>query len=159
MKRFAILLTKLTPNWQIMPIILFALLLSLLFISACSKDVTTLGNPIATEPVENPAIVVAANLTAFISTVKGLPSFENTEKINLDTPEEIPDSETAPAEIGNYLCTTKNYKVAPGYSEMLLLNPNEEKFYHGTLINAESITTGEYLSIAGRRKLITLKYS
>jgi thiol-activated cytolysin len=159
MKKITILLTKLTPNWQVRPIILFTLLLSLLFISACSKDDPAPEDPIAIEPIEDPAIVAAANLTAFNTTVKALPGFENTEKINLDTPEEIPDSETAPAEIGNYLCTTKSYKVAPGYSEMLLLNPNEEKFYPGALIKGESITTGEYLSIAGSRKPITIKYS
>jgi hypothetical protein len=49
MKKITILLTKLTPKWQVKPVLLFMLLLSMLFIASCSKDEDTSG----TEPPED----------------------------------------------------------------------------------------------------------
>lgn len=124
----------------------FIILIGLFLFISCKKDKTSPDDPI---------VVDEAALTAFNASVRALPSFTNPQII--DPPEEV-SSET-PVESGNYLCTTKRYKAAAGFNEMLLLNSNSQELYPGALIKGETILTGEYASISGKRKPITISVS
>ncbi|GAA4974583.1 thiol-activated cytolysin family protein [Algibacter aquimarinus] len=70
--------------------------------------------------------------------------------------EEAPERDT---EDNTLECVVKNYKVAPGYSEMLLLDPTSDVIYPGAMLKGESIPTGEYIGINGGRAPITLSVS
>ncbi len=56
-------------------------------------------------------------------------------------------------------CTTEMYKAAPGYDEMLALDPSSEVIYPGAMLKGESIPPGEYIGINGGRAPITLSIS
>lgn len=82
----------------------------------------------------------------------------------LDQPEEIPE----PIEIavvdsaeasGDYVCSIKRYKAAPGYDELFLMDPTTDVIYPGAIIKGESIPTGEYIPIIADRKPMTISVS
>ncbi|WP_298345643.1 thiol-activated cytolysin family protein [uncultured Algibacter sp.] len=56
-------------------------------------------------------------------------------------------------------CVVKKYKMAPGFSEMILLDPTSDVIYPGAMLKGESIPTGEYIGITGGRAPITLSVS
>lgn len=56
-------------------------------------------------------------------------------------------------------CVVKTYKMAPGFSEMILLDPTSDVIYPGAMLKGESIPTGEYIGITGGRAPITLSVS
>ncbi|MFL1012726.1 thiol-activated cytolysin family protein [Flavisericum labens] len=56
-------------------------------------------------------------------------------------------------------CVVKKYKTAPGFSEMILLDPTSDVIYPGAMLIGESIPTGEYIEITGGRAPITLSVS
>ncbi len=56
-------------------------------------------------------------------------------------------------------CYTAYYKAAPGFDEMLSLDPTTDVIYPGALVKGESIPTGEYLPIVANRDSITLSIS
>lgn len=56
-------------------------------------------------------------------------------------------------------CTVSKYKMAPGFSEMILLDPTSDVIYPGAMLKGESIPTGEYIGITGGRAPITLSVS
>ena len=56
------------------------------------------------------------------------------------------------ADTRTYNCTTHEYKAAPGYNELFILNPTADVIYPGAIIRGESIPTGEYIPISNRRK-------
>ncbi|GAA4807659.1 thiol-activated cytolysin family protein [Litoribaculum gwangyangense] len=56
-------------------------------------------------------------------------------------------------------CVVKKYKMAPGFSEMILLDPTSDVIYPGAMLRGESIPTGEYIGITGGRAPITLSVS
>jgi thiol-activated cytolysin len=56
-------------------------------------------------------------------------------------------------------CYTTYYKAAPGFDELLALDPTSDVIYPGALVKGESIPTGEYLPIIANRDSITLSIS
>jgi thiol-activated cytolysin len=56
-------------------------------------------------------------------------------------------------------CVVEMYKAAPGYDEMLTLDPTTDVIYPGAMLKGESIPTGEYIGINGGRAPITLSVS
>lgn len=56
-------------------------------------------------------------------------------------------------------CVVKKYKMSPGFSEMILLDPTSDVIYPGAMLKGESIPTGEYIGITGNRAPITLSVS
>lgn len=56
-------------------------------------------------------------------------------------------------------CIVETYKMAPGFSEMILLDPTSDVIYPGAMLKGESIPTGEYIGITGGRAPITLSVS
>ncbi|TYA78671.1 thiol-activated cytolysin family protein [Seonamhaeicola marinus] len=56
-------------------------------------------------------------------------------------------------------CVVNKYKMAPGFSEMILLDPTSDVVYPGAMLKGESIPTGEYIGITGNRAPITLSVS
>ncbi|TWO32955.1 hypothetical protein E1J38_008825 [Seonamhaeicola sediminis] len=56
-------------------------------------------------------------------------------------------------------CVVNKYKMAPGFSEMILLDPTSDVIYPGAMLKGESIPTGEYIGITGNRAPITLSVS
>lgn len=82
----------------------------------------------------------------------------------LDQPDEIP----VPVEIevidsaetsGDYVCSVKRYKAAPGYDELFLMDPTTDVIYPGAIIKGESIPTGEYIPVVADRKPMTISVS
>jgi len=78
-------------------------------------------------------------------------------------PDEIPApellSEEDPERDLDYECTVRRYKAAPGFDEMLALDPSTDVIYPGAMLKGESIPTGEYIGINGGRAPITLSIS
>ncbi|MFY0714283.1 thiol-activated cytolysin family protein [Seonamhaeicola sp. NFXS20] len=56
-------------------------------------------------------------------------------------------------------CVVEKYKMAPGFDEMILLDPTSDVIYPGAMLKGESIPTGEYIGITGERTPITLSVS
>lgn len=56
-------------------------------------------------------------------------------------------------------CVVNKYKMAPGFNEMILLDPTSDVIYPGAMLKGESIPTGEYIGITGNRAPITLSVS
>ena len=70
-----------------------------------------------------------------------------------DQPEEAPDEidESDPereADDSPNECIVKTYKVAPGFDEMLTLDPSTDVIYPGAILKGESIPTGEYIGLS-----------
>ena len=93
----------------------------------------------------------------------------NEEMANLGPfaqPEEIPEpvvqgtSEPVQDDANPALeCFTTTYKVAPGFDEMLAMDPTTDVIYPGAMLLGESIPTGEYIPIIADRTPITLSIS
>ncbi len=56
-------------------------------------------------------------------------------------------------------CYTTTYKVAPGFDEMLALDPTTDVIYPGAMLLGASIPTGEYIPVIADRTPITLSIS
>ena len=78
-------------------------------------------------------------------------------------PDEIPQpellNEDKPEKENEFECVVRKYKVAPGYDQMMILNPTSDVIYPGAMLKGESIPTGEYIGINGGRAPITLSIS
>ncbi|MBT8308463.1 MAG: thiol-activated cytolysin family protein, partial [Maribacter sp.] len=78
-------------------------------------------------------------------------------------PAEIPEPELLGEEAaerdGEFECVVKRYKAAPGFDQMLSLDPTSDVIYPGAMLKGESIPTGEYIGINGGRAPITLSVS
>lgn len=96
---------------------------------------------------------------------------EEAEKINQELmqlqsfsqPDEISSpellNEDDPIRDNEFECIVKKYKAAPGYDEMMILDPTSDVIYPGAMLKGESIPTGEYIGINGGRAPITLSVS
>lgn len=130
----------------------FLILLGLLLYTSCSKDEPSTTDPIA----EDPEIVQAANLAAFNDAVSALPNFSAQNDPIISEPIVVTDEPVADVEVGDYLCSTKTYKAAPGFDQMIVLSPLASVIYPGALIKGETISTGTYEPISASRAPITI---
>ncbi len=103
----------------------------------------------------------------------GLPSPEETANFNLvlinlnnfsqedESPKELLDEESPEQDdvSPNLECSVKRYKAAPGYNEMLALDPTSDVIYPAGMLKGESIPTGGYIGINGGRAPVTLSVS
>jgi len=107
-------------------------------------------------PVDPPISVEDA--TEFNAAMAKLSSFDQPneatqpEETNVSAPER--DDQDPRLE-----CTVKTYKLAPGFDEMLTLDPTTDVIYPGATLKGESIPTGEYIGINLDRQPITLSSS
>lgn len=84
-----------------------------------------------------------------------LQSFSQPDEIS--TPELLKEDD--PIRDNEFECIVKKYKAAPGYDEMMILDPTSDVIYPGAMLKGESIPTGEYIGINGGRAPITLSVS
>ena len=96
--------------------------------------------------------------TDFNTAVDNLSLFDQPDE--LDQPEELDstDPQQDPDD-ATLECFTKTYRAAPGYDELLALDPTTDVIYPGALIQGSSIPTGEYIPITTSRDPITLSIS
>ncbi len=127
-------------------------ILGLLFISilGCSKD----------EPVVNPT---NPNMEANNDDNNASINDELAKLQAFSQPAEIPSpellDEEAPKRDNEFECVVRRYKAAPGFDQMLSLDPTSDVIYPGAMLKGESIPTGEYIGINGGRAPITLSVS
>lgn len=133
-----------TQLLTIKPIIFGAILLSILFsCNSCSK-----------ESVENET-VSKEELQDINDFLSGLSNFNQPSASGEELLQESdPEREGVKNE-----CVVKKYKMAPGFNEMILLDPTSDVIYPGAMLKGESIPTGEYIGINGGRAPITLSVS
>jgi thiol-activated cytolysin len=74
------------------------------------------------------------------------------EVIGTSDPEQDPGNPS-------FECYTQMYRAAPGFDEMLALDPTTDVIYPGAMLLGSSIPTGEYIPINGNRAPITLSIS
>lgn len=84
-----------------------------------------------------------------------LQSFSQPDEIS--SPELLEEEE--PKKDEEFECVVRKFKAAPGYDEMLALDPTSDVIYPGAMLKGESIPTGEYIGINGGRAPITLSIS
>lgn len=138
-----------TKLLTITPINLGLTLLVILFaFFGCSSDSVDDGGE---APVSEDKLAEINNFLASLSNFNQ-PEESETSLEGTGTPERDTEDNTLE-------CVVKNYKVAPGYSEMLLLDPTSDVIYPGAMLKGESIPTGEYIGINGGRAPITLSVS
>ncbi len=121
-----------------------------LIVLSCQKDEIT--DP--TEPISGGAA------DEFNALMASMPIFDQPEE--KAEPEELTEKEEAPArdESDESLeCFTKYYKAAPGFDEMLALDPTTDVIFPGAILKGETIPTGEYVPIVANRAPITLSAS
>ncbi|WP_431121180.1 thiol-activated cytolysin family protein [Flagellimonas flava] len=118
---------------------------------ACSKDSTD-------PPITDDEVVTDdddVNPVDINSELASLQAFSQPAEIA--TPELLDEED--PTRDVDYECVVKHYKAAPGFDEMLSLDPSTDVIYPGAMLKGESIPTGEYIGINGGRAPITLSIS
>ncbi len=112
-------------------------------------------NACSTEEVDNPNTPTSQEEEEFNTILGTLASFQQ-------------ENEAATEEVGEpnlerqgetQECAVQSYKTAPGFNEMLSLDPTTDVIYPGAMLKGESIPTGEYIGINGGRAPITLSVS
>ncbi len=95
---------------------------------------------------------------SFNAGMEGLGFFS--QPAELSEPEVI-DTSDPEQDPGNpsFECYTQTYRAAPGFDEMLALDPTTDVIYPGAMLLGSSIPTGEYIPIGGDRAPITLSIS
>ena len=59
----------------------------------------------------------------------------------------------------SYNCKVHQYKAAPGYNELFLLNPTHDIIYPGSVIDGASVEDGRYVPIIAARKPLNISVS
>lgn len=116
----------------------------LLLIGACSNDNDDDG--IIDDPKE-----------IFNNALTSLSDFNQPQELQepeVEMGEAKPDQDDSSLE-----CFTTFYKAAPGFDEMLALDPTSDVIFPGAMLKGESIPTGEYIPIIADRSKITLSAS
>ncbi len=94
----------------------------------------------------------------FNTMVDDLETFSQPEEKS--EPEEVDTSNPARDDVDESLeCTTITYQAAPGFDQMLAIDPTTDVIYPGALLQGTSIPTGEYIPIVSDRAPITLSAS
>ncbi|MFI1743820.1 thiol-activated cytolysin family protein [Thalassobellus sediminis] len=88
-----------------------------------------------------------------------LSSLNNFEQPDEQSSQEFIEDVSKEREGNTNECVVKKYKMSPGFSEMILLDPTSDVIYPGAMLKGESIPTGEYIGITGNRAPITLSVS
>lgn len=90
-----------------------------------------------------------------------LATLSNFVQPDVSEEEHLVDEDSEPERDGssNNECVVEKHKMAPGFSEMILLDPTSDVIYPGAMLKGESIPTGEYIGINGGRAPITLSVS
>ncbi|MEM1326768.1 MAG: thiol-activated cytolysin family protein [Bacteroidota bacterium] len=91
----------------------------------------------------------------FDTRISNLSGFTQADESN--STEQVGETETEKE--GGYECFTTTYRAAPGFDQLLTLDPGSDVIYPGALLKGESISTGEYIRIAADRSPITLSAS
>lgn len=121
--------------------------ITLTFLLSCKKEEPVEpGNQLSKQETEN-----INQLLASLSTF--------TQAKELPEPELQTEETERNADDSSMECTTAYYKAAPGYDEMIALDPGSDVIYPGAMLKGESITTGEYIAINGGRAPVTLSIS
>ncbi|PRX54795.1 thiol-activated cytolysin family protein [Flagellimonas meridianipacifica] len=136
---------------------LFAVLgTALLFFYSCSSSETD-DLPITDDEMvideDDDTDVDSANFNAELAKLQNF-----VQPMELNEPELIEDS-SDPSRNGQFECVVQKFKAAPGFDEMLALDPANGVIYPGAMLKGESIPTGEYIGINGGRAPITLSIS
>lgn len=138
-----------TIDFKLLSRILMLSLVMTLVLS-CSKDEIT----DSTEPISG------GQADEFNSLLASLPNFNQPEEVS--EPTEVEEKAVPPAqdqENSSLECYTNYYKAAPGFDEMLALDPTTDVIFPGAILKGETIPTGEYVPIVANRAPITLSAS
>ncbi|WP_276391710.1 thiol-activated cytolysin family protein [Eudoraea chungangensis] len=122
---------------------------ALLVFFACSKEELTLDDGTVPQFSNNDA-------SDFDAAIANLSFFVQPEESDI---EPNGTEETTRAGDTEYACTTQNYKGAPGYNELFMLDPTTDVIYPGSMLKGESIPSGEYIRINEDRAPITISTS
>lgn len=140
--------TKLCKSNKFLSILLFMSVI-LMSCNSCTKDDDGIApdDPITGNEVDD-----------FNAAMAKLSTFNQPDEVSqneeIDASDVERESEDSPNE-----CVVKTYKVAPGFDEMLTLDPSTDVIYPGAVLKGESIPTGEYIGISLDRRPITLSAS
>lgn len=127
---------------------MFAILLFVTF--SCQKD----------DISDSTQSISGGNANEFNALMASKPAF--TQPAEISEPVEIEEEAIPPAQDGEgspLECYTNYYKAAPGFDEMLALDPTTDVIFPGAILKGESIPTGEYVPIIADRAPITLSAS
>ena len=113
------------------------LLVICLFVISCGKD--------------------SGETDSFDDTVNALDTFEQPDE--LSSPEVLEQTNPILDESTGIECSTTTLKAAPGFDELLALDPTSDVIYPGAMLEGNSIPTGEYIPINTDRAPITLSIS
>ena len=128
--------------------LMFAILLFVTF--SCQKD----------DISDSTQSISGGNANEFNALMASKPAF--TQPAEISEPVEIEEEAIPPAQDGEgspLECYTNYYKAAPGFDEMLALDPTTDVIFPGAILKGESIPTGEYVPIIADRAPITLSAS
>ena len=129
--------------------------LSFLIITSCSKSESE--NPLPPDDGivddDDGGVVDQTNFNAELAKLQNF-----VQPMELNEPEPVEDS-SDPSRNGQFECVVQKFKAAPGFDEMLALDPANGVIYPGAMLKGESIPTGEYIGINGGRAPITLSIS
>ncbi|MCO6490438.1 MAG: thiol-activated cytolysin family protein [Phaeodactylibacter sp.] len=126
------------------PAFILPLFISVLMACSCNK-----------EEAEGPS---TEDARTFNQKMESLSPFTQPEEIAEPVVQETSDAVQDPAD-PSLECYTTTYKVAPGFDEMLALDPTTDVIYPGAMLLGASIPTGEYIPIIADRAPITLSIS
>lgn len=102
--------------------------------------------------------IISLDPTVIDGEVNQLPEFDQPEELSepeiLDRTDPMPDPDN-----DAYECFTTTYRAAPGFDELLALDPTTDVIFPGAMLQGSSIPTGEYIPITIDRAPITLSIS
>ena len=125
------------------------ILILILALGGCSKD----------DPGgENPGPISGNKAEEFNALMASLPEFNQPDEI-ADPQVTAEDPLERDTDDSSLECFTTYYKHAPGFNDMLALDPTTDVIFPGAILKGESIPTGEYIPIVADRAKITLSAS
>ncbi|WP_062054012.1 thiol-activated cytolysin family protein [Sediminicola sp. YIK13] len=159
MRTITTILTKVTPNWQVRPVLLLILLLSLLFITACSKDEAGTKDPIAEDPESE---LTFAQVVAVGGEFEVFPKSRTTESVATSTPVNVDYErvEEGGEEITERsVCVTKTVSALDGNGQFPLFNSNADVIFPGNLLQGKTLSDATPKPIVVGRAGGTISYN
>ncbi len=138
-----------TFNFKILGSMFTLPILFLVFFSCQKDEITDPKDPIS-----------GGTADKFNALMASMPTFTQPEEVS--EPKEVEEKAIPPAKDEtdpSLECYTKYYKAAPGFDEMLALDPTTDVIFPGAILKGETIPTGEYVPIVADRAPITLSAS